>query len=64
MIRKKAFFLSALLGMKAEGVKHGEERQTDGLDDASTDFVQQCFLWPERGKLEYFLLFELEREEG
>lgn len=60
MIRKLGFFLLSLLGKKTDGT-----RQTNGLeDDASTDFVQHRFLWPERGKLEYFLLFQLEREGG
>lgn len=57
MIRKLGFFLLSLLGKKTDGT-----RQTGGLDDASTDFVQHRFLWPERGKLEYFLLFQLEGE--
>lgn len=59
MIRKLRFFLLSLLGKKTDG-----KTQTDGLDDASTDFVQHRDLWPERGKLEYFLLFQLEREGG
>lgn len=61
MIRKLGFFLLSLLGKKTDGT-----RETGGLDGASTDFVQQRFLWPERGKLEYFffLLFQLEREGG
>lgn len=38
MIRKLGFFLLSLLGKKTDG-----RRQTDGLDDASTDFVQHHF---------------------
>lgn len=59
MIRKLGFFLLSLLGKKTDGT-----RQTGGLDDASTDFVQHRILWPERGKLEYFFAFSIgEREK-
>lgn len=40
MIRKLGFFLLSLLGKKTDGT-----RQTDGLDDASTDFVQHRYFF-------------------
>lgn len=54
MIRKQGFFLLSLLGKKTDGVRHGEERQTDGLDDASTHFVQQRFCGLKEGNLNIF----------
>ena len=39
-------------------------RQTDGLDDASTDFVQHRFCGLKEGNLNIFCVFQLETEGG
>lgn len=49
MIRKLGFFLLSPLGKKTDGM-----RQTDRLDDASTDFVHFRFCGLKEGNLNIF----------